>query len=147
MARSVDSGALRRAVLRANTHLLLTGVMLFQFTGMLLLAIKTDSYDLQALAFAVLMPSITFLKKKMFSKLWPIDRALLILTLFLCSISLVTLKDIARSSETPLTQAYYILAGIVAMGIGIGMIRHMRTGTGGFCRWPWSRSWRWPRRL
>ncbi len=131
MARPIESGALRRAVLRANTHLLLTGVMLFQFTGMLLLAIKSDSLDLQALVFAALMPAVTFFVVKLFSKLWPIDRALLILTLLLCSISLVSLKDIARSSETPLAQAYYMLAGIVAMGIGIGMIRHMR----GWDRW------------
>ena len=48
MARPVETGALRRAVLRANTRLLLTGVMLFQFTGMLLLAIRSDSFDLQA---------------------------------------------------------------------------------------------------
>ena len=126
MARPVESGALRRAVLRANTHLLLTGVMLFQFTGMLLLAIKSDSFDMQALAFAALMPAITFLVVKLFSKLWPIDRALLILTLFLCSISLVTLKDIARSSVTPLNQALYMLAGLVAMAVGIGIIRHVR---------------------
>ncbi len=127
MARPVESGALRRAVLRANTHLLLTGVLLFQFTGMLLLAIKSDSLDLQALAFAALMPIVTFLVVKLFSKLWPIDRALLILTLFLCSISLVTLKDIARSSVTPLNQALYVLAGLVAMALGIGIIRHVRT--------------------
>ncbi len=126
MARPIDTGALRRAVLRANTHLLLTGVMLFQFTGMLLLAVKVDSFDLQALAFAVLLPAVTFLTVKLFSKFWPIDRALLILTLFLCSISLVTLKDIARSSVTPQNQAVSMLIGLVSMGFGIGFIRHVR---------------------
>jgi cell division protein FtsW (lipid II flippase) len=127
MARPVETGALRRAVLRANTRLLLTGVMLFQFTGMLLLAIRSDSFDLQALMFAVMMPLVTFLVVKLFTKFWPIDRALLILTLMLCSISLVTLKDIARSSITPQTQAVYMLAGLVAMAIGIGFIRHLRS--------------------
>ena len=127
MARPVETSALRRAVLRANTRLLLTGVMLFQFTAMLLLAIRSDSFDLQALSFAVLMPLITFGVVKLFSKLWPIDRALLILTLLLCSISLVTLKDIARSSITPQTQAVYMLAGLLSMGIGIGFIRHLRS--------------------
>ncbi len=127
MARPVETGALRRAVLRANTRLLLTGVMLFQFTGMLLLAIRSDSFDLQALTFAVAMPLVTFTVVKLFSKFWPIDRALLILTLMLCSISLVTLKDIARSSITPQTQALYMLAGLVAMAFGIGFIRHVRS--------------------
>ena len=101
--------------------------MLFQFTGMLLLAIRSDSFDLQALMFAVIMPLITFSVVKLFSKFWPIDRALLILTLMLCSISLITLKDIARSSITPQTQAVYMLAGLVAMAVGIGFIRHVRS--------------------
>ncbi len=127
MARSVETGVLRRAVLRSNTRLLLTGVMLFQLTGMLLLAIKSDSFDGQALLFAAAMPLITFLVVKLFSKLWPIDRALLILTLFLCSISLVTLKDIARSSITPMEQAYFVLMGLAAMAIGIGIIRRLRS--------------------
>jgi cell division protein FtsW (lipid II flippase) len=127
MARPVETGALRRAVMRANTRLLLTGVMLFQFTGMLLLAIRSDSFDLQALMFAVLMPLVTFGVVKLFSKLWPVDRALLILTLLLCSISLVTLKDIARSSITPQIQAVYMLAGLVSMAIGITFIRHLRS--------------------
>ncbi len=60
MARPVETGALRRAVLRANTRLLLTGVLLFQFTGMLLLAIRSDSFDVQALSFAVGLPLVTF---------------------------------------------------------------------------------------
>mgnify|MGYP000946306221 CR=1 FL=1 len=127
MARPVESGALRRAVLRANTHLLLTGVMLFQFTGMLLLAIRSDSFDLQALLFAAALPLTTFAVVKLYSKIWPVDRALLILTLMLCSISLVTLKDIARSSITPQTQAVYMLAGLVSMAIGIVFIRHVRS--------------------
>jgi cell division protein FtsW (lipid II flippase) len=127
MARLIESGALRRAVLRANTRLLLTGVMLFQFTGMLLLAIKSDSFDHQALVFAVAMPLITFISVNLFSKIWPIDRALLILTLFLCSISLVTLKDIARASVTSMNQALYVLAGLFALGFGIGFIRRLRS--------------------
>jgi cell division protein FtsW (lipid II flippase) len=126
MARPLETTTLRRAVLRANTHLLLTGVMLFQFTGMLLLAAKADSFDLQALLFAGLLPAVTFLTVRLFSKFWPIDRALLILTLFLCSISLVTLKDIARSSVTPQNQALSMLAGLGSMAIGIGFIRHVR---------------------
>ena len=126
MARPVETGALRRAVLRANTRLLLTGVMLFQFTGMLLLAIRSDSFDLQAVTFAVAMPLISWLVVKLYSKFWPIDRALLILTLMLCSISLVTLKDIARSSVTPQTQAVYMLAGLVAMAVGIEFMRYLR---------------------
>jgi len=126
MAKPVEVSALRRAVFRANTHLLLTGVMLFQLTGMLLLAVKTDSFDQQALLFAVAMPLVTFAVVRLFSRLWPIDRALLILTLLLCSISLVTLKDIARSSVTPLEQAQFVLIGLVAMAFGIGIIRRMR---------------------
>lgn len=124
--RRIDSASLRKAVTRQNTTLLLSSVMLFQFTGMLLLAFKKTPVDAQALAFALILPAGTFLSVKLFSKLWPIDRALLILTLFLCSISLVTLQDIAKSYTTPLNQAYFVAAGLIAMAAGIGFVRRVR---------------------
>lgn len=128
MARSkqIDSAKLRGAVTRANVTLLLTSVLLFQFTGMLLLPFKTQPVDFQALTFALVMPSVTWLIVKLFPRFWPVDRALLILTLFLCSISLVALKAIARSPETPFNQAVYICGGLFAMAFGIEFIRRLR---------------------
>ena len=43
--------------------------------------------------------------------------------LLLCSVGLIALSDICRSEETPRTQAFYALAGIVAMFAGTGLIR------------------------
>ena len=42
---------------------------------------------------------------------------MLILALLLCSVGIITLSDIARSKETPLTQAIYALIGIAAMAV------------------------------
>lgn len=114
-------------VLRSNTMLLQYGVILFQITAMLLLAFKTEgSIDTQALLFATAMPLCTLLVCRLFTHFWPIDRALLLLVIFLMSASLVTLKAIARSSITPAEQAIYMLAGFFAMAFGIFFIRHVR---------------------
>jgi len=125
--RSIDAEGLRQLVLRTNTTLLQYSVILFQITAMLLLAFKTEGQiDTQALMFAAAMPLCTVLICKLFSRCWPIDRALLLLVMFLLSVSLVTLKAIARSPITPGEQAVYILAGFFAMAFGIVFIRNVR---------------------
>ena len=125
--KAIDADALRQLVLRTNTALIEYGVMLFQLTAMLLLAFKTPgSVDPQALTFAVAMPAATFLLMRLVSRLWPVDRALMLMVLFLLSVSLVTLKAIARSPITPGEQAEYICVGLCAMLGGILFIRVMR---------------------
>lgn len=115
-------------VLRSNTTLLQYGVILLQITAMLLLAFKTEgSIDTQALLFACAMPVCTVVVCRLFARLWPIDRALLLLCIFLMSVSLVTLKAIARSNITPGEQAIYMLAGFFAMAFGIFFIRTVRS--------------------
>ena len=118
-----DAKTLKKALMRTNTHALMTGVMLFQFTSMLLLTFRTEPFDLQALVLAIAMPLVTRLTIALFSKLWPIDRATLIMVLFLNSVGIVTLQAIARAAITPRTQAIYSLAGIVAMGMGVAFVR------------------------
>ena len=122
----IDSSLLKGVVLRSNTTLLMSSVMLFQFTGMLILAFKSETLDVQALAMALALPAATYLVMNIFSKIWPIDRALLLMTLFLCSISLVTLQDIAKSSVTPFNQAMYCLVGLFVMAAAIEFIRRLR---------------------
>jgi uncharacterized membrane protein YfcA len=56
-------------------------------------------------------------------RLWPVDRAILIMALFLCSLGIITLSDIARADVTPRTQAIYALGGIAAMFVGAAFIR------------------------
>lgn len=125
--RTIDADNLKQLVLRTNTTLLQYGVILFQITAMLLLAFKTEgAIDTQALMFAAVMPLCTILICKLFTRMWPIDRALLLMVMFLLSVSLVTLKAIARSPITPGEQGIYILFGFCAMAFGIFFIRHVR---------------------
>ena len=120
MARRLKSEAMKQALLRSNTHLLMTAVMLFQATGMLLLTFKTNPIDTQALIMAGVLPLVTWGAVNLYGKLWQVDRALMILVMFLCSVGLVTLQDITRSASTPLSQAIYAGGGLVAMAAGIG---------------------------
>ena len=117
---------MRRALMRSNTRLLLSAVMLFQFTAMLLISLQESPVDAQALILAVCLPAVTWLVTMLYGKLWPVDRAMLILVLLLCSVGIITLSDIARSKTTALTQAIYACAGVIAMAVGIVFIRSLR---------------------
>ena len=125
-ARRIDLTAMKRAARRTEDGMLMWLLILFQASAMLLLTFKTNPIDRQALAFAGIMPLVTLLMMKLAPKIWRVDRVLLAMILFLCSVSIVTLTAIARSPVTPLTQAYYIAAGLVAMLTGIGVIRKIR---------------------
>ena len=124
--RGANIEGMRKALMRSNTRLLLSAVMLFQFTAMLLISMQEKPVDTQALILAVALPAVTWLVVMAFGRLWPIDRAILILALLLCSVGIITLSDIARAKITPLTQAIYALAGIVAMAVGVVFIRSVR---------------------
>ena len=115
--RGANIEGMRKALMRSNTRLLLSAVMIFQFTAMLLISLQEKPVDTQALILAVALPAVTWLVVMAFGRLWPIDRAMLILALLLCSVGIITLSDIARSKETPLTQAIYALIGIAAMAV------------------------------
>ncbi len=122
--RSIEN--MRRALMRSNTRLLLSAVMLFQFTAMLLVSLQENPVDMQALILAVCLPAVTWLVTMLFGKIWPVDRAILILALLLCSVGIITLSDIARAKITALTQAIYAAIGIAAMAVGIAFIRSVR---------------------
>ena len=121
-----ETDALRKALRRADTSLLLSAVTLFQASAMLLLTLRTQPIDIQSLLLAFAMPAVTLLCVKGLSKFWKIDRVVLTLVLFLCSVSVVTLTAISRASVTPLTQALYIAAGLVGLVAGILFIRLLR---------------------
>ncbi len=124
--RTTEIGAMRRALKRADTSLLLYAVTLFQASAMLLLTLRTNPIDTQSLLLAGIMPAVTLLLVKGLPKIWKIDRVILTLVLFLCSVSVVTLTAISRASITPLTQALYIGAGLIGMLAGIVFIRLFR---------------------
>lgn len=117
---------MKKALMRSNTRLLLSAVMLFQALAMLVIAFQKGTVNLQALALAAALPLATWLVTRLMGRVWPVDRAILILALFLCSVGIITLSDIAKSDITPRTQAFYALGGIVAMFIGAAFIRRWR---------------------
>ena len=114
---------MRKALMRSNTRLLLTAVVIFQALAMLLIALKPETASLQPLILAAAIPLTTILVTNLMGKIWPVDRAILILVLLLASVGLIALSDICRSEETPRSQAIYALVGVVAMFIGAGLIR------------------------
>ena len=109
--------------MRSNTRLLLTAVMLFQAAAMLLIAFRGEAVNVQALILAVALPLGTALVAALMGRAWPVDRAILIMVLFLCSVGIITLSDIARADVTPRTQAVYSCAGLAAMFVGAAFIR------------------------
>ena len=112
--------------MRSNTRLLLSAVMVFQAAAMLLIAFKTNPINLQALVLAAALPLATALITGLMGKTWPVDRAILIMVLFLCSVGVITLSDISKANVTPRTQAIYACAGVAAMFVGAAFIRHWR---------------------
>ena len=114
---------MKRALMRSNTRLLLTAVMLFQCAAMALIAFQSGAVNRQALILAVALPTVTMLTTIFMGKVWPVDRAILIMVLFLCSLGIITLSDIARADVTPRTQAIYALGGQFAMFVGAAFIR------------------------
>ena len=121
------SDRMRKALMRSNTHLLLTGTMLFQLLAMALLAFRGGTFHLQSAILAVAMPLATLLICRAASRFWPVDRAVLILVVLLCSVGIITLSAVAKSDSTPRTHALYALAGMVAMVVGIVFIRSWHT--------------------
>jgi cell division protein FtsW (lipid II flippase) len=123
MRRNSDVHRLKKALMRSNTRLLLSGVMIFQFAAGLLLALKKSPFDAQALILSAALPISTWLISTVIVRFWPVDRAIVIMALLLCSVGILTLQDIARSPITPLTQAKYAGLGVVAMFMGAFAIR------------------------
>ena len=114
---------MRRALMRSNTRLLLSGVLVFPLLAMALVAFKDETVSVQALVLAAALPLATLMVVNLMGKLWPVDRAILILVLLLVSIGIITLSGIARSEVTPRTQAIYAVAGLVAMFAGAAFVR------------------------
>ena len=121
--RSRKIEKMRRNLMRSNTRLLLTSVVVFQLLAFLLLAVKPGNESMQTLILAAAVPFSTLLITNLMGKIWPVDRAILILVELLCSIGLITLSAICKSEETPRTQAIYAGVGVIAMFIGAGLIR------------------------
>jgi len=124
--KKLNPEKLRLAVKRSNTLLLTYAVVLFQFTALILLSLKDMPVDYQALALAIALPLVTLILVSVAPRIWPVDQVLLVLALFLASIGIVILKDIARSPLTPQNQAIFFAIGLGAMLICVVFMRALR---------------------
>ncbi|MGI6173259.1 MAG: FtsW/RodA/SpoVE family cell cycle protein [Christensenellales bacterium] len=127
MRKKKNPHVLHRALYRSNTLVLEMLIAAFQVFAMLLLTLKTNPFDMQALLLMIAMPLCMAGALGLYSKFAPVDRAVYLLSAFLMSISLVILKDIARASVTVEKQALSMLVGFFAMGFGIWIIRRLRS--------------------
>ena len=114
---------MKKALMRSNTRLLLTAVVIFEVLAMLLIALKPETESIQPLVLAAALPLVTVLSTNLMGRIWPVDRAILIMVLLLCATGIISLSDITKSEVTPRTQAVYALAGVAAMFIGAAVIR------------------------
>ncbi|MBQ2957163.1 MAG: FtsW/RodA/SpoVE family cell cycle protein [Clostridia bacterium] len=123
----MDLDTMKKAASRSSGRTLTGLLVLFQATAMLLLTFKIEyTLNLQSLILAAAMPAVSLLLLKGLPKVWNIDRVMLTMVLFLCSVSIVTLTATMKTSSAPLTQVIYIGVGLVAMIIGIAFIRKLK---------------------
>ena len=80
-------------------------IVLFQISALVLLALKSNPVDRQALILAAVFPLGTLALTMTLDRIWHIDRALLLMVLLLCSIGMVTLQDITQTETAPQTGA------------------------------------------
>ena len=121
MSKKVER--MRRALMRSNTRLLLSAVAIFQALALALAAFRGDAVSTQALILAAAVPLGTILTANLMGRLWPVDRARLILVMLLLSVGIITLQGIAKSASTPRTHALYAAAGVIALFAGAAFVR------------------------
>ena len=116
---------LRRLMTRSDERLLLFAVMAFQCVCMLLLAFKDETVNVFSLRMALLLPAGTFLGLLLLKKLWPVDRALYILTAYLCGLGVITMRAalLQRYQPKAVEQAKMLLVGYAALLIGVFLVR------------------------
>lgn len=121
MSKKVER--MRRALMRSNTRLLLSAVAIFQALALALVAFRGNAVSTQALILAAAVPLGTILTANLMGRLWPVDRAILILVMLLLSVGVITLQGIAKSESTPRTHALYAAAGVIALFAGAALVR------------------------
>lgn len=123
----------RRSAGAAAERLLTYVIVLFQISGFVLIALKTQPIDKQALAMAAIFPLGTLFLKMFIKRMWRTDSVLYLITMALCSIGMVMLEDITKP-VTALKQGIFFIPAIAAMLIAIVIMRRVT-------RWE---MWMWP---
>lgn len=118
-----------RGALRLLTYI----TILFQISAFVLLALKTQPIDIQALILAAAFPLGTLALDMVVRRVWHADRALLMLVMLISSIGMVTLVDITKP-VTARSQALFFIVAVAAMLIAIVIIRRMTRWE----KWSWA---------
>lgn len=108
----------------AAERLLTYVIVLFQISAFVLIALKSQPVDTQALIMAAAFPLGTLLLKMLIERVWHADRTLYLLTIALCSIGMVMLEDITKPI-TALKQAIFFVPAIGAMLVAIVIMRRV----------------------
>lgn len=118
-----DPAEVKRLLYRANEKPLRITVLALQAACMLLLCFRDSGFNLFSLRMALLLPLGTYLGERLLTHFWPIDRALYLLTGFLCSLSIILLRSVFIEPTKASTQSMYLLVGFAAMVLGILVVR------------------------
>ena len=130
--QNAQAESFKKLLYRTNEQPLLFLVCAFQIICMALLTFKTadGKADIFSLRMLFLLPFGTYAALKLVSRMWPIDRALFLLTAFLCSLSVITLRAVFTTTSKAETQALYLPIGFAAMLIGICVSRTFMSCSG-----------------
>lgn len=120
-AKQIES--LRRLTSRAYERPLMWLILGFQAACMLLLSFKDGEVNLFSLLMSALLPLGSWAGLSLIRKWTPVDKVIYLLTMYLCSLSVIVLRAVFLSPEKAVTQATYLLPGFGALLIGIGVSR------------------------
>ena len=118
---------LKRLLVRSDERPLEIAVMAFHAACMLLLAFKGEQVEWFSVAMAAALPLGTWLGLGLLKHFWPIDRAMYLLTAFLCGLSVIVLRAVFSLPNKAQTQALYLIPGFIALFIGI-MVPRLLSG-------------------
>ena len=114
---------LKRLLVRTDERPLEIAVMAFQAVCMLLLSLKDGQIDAFSVLLCACLPLGTYLGLKLITHFWPVDRAMYLITMFLCALSVILLRAVFSSTLKAKTQAMYLVPGFGSLLIGIGVPR------------------------
>ncbi len=109
---------------RSGKMLLTYAIVLFQFSALFLLGLKTQPIDGQALLYSVLFPLGTLLLSTLLPRIWHVDRVLLSLMLFIIGTGMVIQQDITKT-VTSAKHAFFFIPGVFVLLVSIIAIRNL----------------------
>ncbi len=123
--RRTEEERIRRR--RQPDRRLVSVVMLFFCSAFLLISFK-EQVDLTGLALAFVVPALIYVSSLWLPRFFPADKLLLAIVNFLCALGVLILysTDGGEGTNRGMQQAMYYGLGIIAMLMGIFLVRYVR---------------------